>query len=251
MGTWQDTVWQYSSAPDSVCSVTCPVVTSPGLQQSTHTVTLTHTVTHMLTLLITKLSSPICSFFLQLTFSPHLGTAKVSWNKWAEQRMGRDTEWARGQPWFCIPLLSVSQRAEDLSFHLIPSIQSLLLHLPLGSLIQLSLISFKIPQEQHVWCFLSNSWLLAHHTPSSLCVSVCVWFIINDSDWYSSPLPQRQAGVSRTRGAASSPRHLSLKAIHIRTGLSVDWLLNRAGTVSEGMRKRRCTYLSVKVKDSF
>lgn len=88
----------------------------------------------------------------------------------------------------------------------------------------------------------------------SVCTCVCecqVGLIMNDSDWYSSPLPQRQTGVSQTRGAASSHRHLSLRAIHIGMGLRRDWLLNRAGTVSEGMRKWKCIYLSVKVKDSY
>lgn len=84
------------------------------------------------------------------------------------------------------------------------------------------------------------------------CICVCARRV---SSWMTVIGTQRHKGTvihshMPPRPAVCSHRHLSLKAIHIRMGLRRDWLLNRAGTVNKGMRKWKCIYLSVKVKDS-
>lgn len=96
-----------------------------------------------------------------------------------------NTECAWDQPWPHIPLLPVNHLfIEDSNSHrsslpFLPSTH-IIASSPLRSLFQLSHISFKILQESHI-CFLSHSWLLAHHTPTHICAWVCAC-----SRWVSS-----------------------------------------------------------------
>ena len=213
----------------------------------------------MLSVLIARLSSPVSSCFfpaIEVALPPPppcFGEARVSQTKWANQRMSTDIECAWSQPWSCIPLLSVSHSARKRSrSHRISLFTSFLL-----STFNYYFISLQRSVSKSHLKFLMSPRFPAtspsYPSPYTCsCVCVClVGFIMNDSDWHSSPLPQRQTAVSQTWGAASSHRHLSLKAIHIRMGPRREQSANRGGTVSEAMRKWKCIYLSVRVKDGF
>lgn len=133
----------------------------------------------MLSVLIAGRSSPVLRSFFSCYWSgifPCLGKAKVSWTKWAHQRMSADIECAWSQPWPCIPLLSVNHSTRKRShsyrisfpFPVISSYTFCSYFIYLATFI----MNYSIIQYPKNLMLLG---LVTHHTLPHIHGRVCVW----------------------------------------------------------------------------